>query len=244
MTKSKRKGENNEKITKTVILSLLLALFFNITSFAAEAPYTVSNVNATLYTNELTIIYADASLQSSVILSSIVPDLPIAVTGITSNGFFQIQLDATYYVPGNGLKDLSSAQPESAIVAANPNESVRQSELSLLNEQRRLNGLSEYTLNTQLSDLADQRAIETATSFSHTRPNGSSCFSLLKENNYSYRTAGENIAMGQKDVPEVVNAWMNSPGHRANILNSKFKQVGIGHYELNGYHYWTQYFSN
>lgn len=56
--------------------------------------------------------------------------------------------------------------------------------------------------------------------------------------NISYRYAGENIAMGQKTAKEVVNEWMNSPGHKANILNAKYGLIGVGYY--NGY--WVQEF--
>ena len=63
---------------------------------------------------------------------------------------------------------------------------------------------------------------------------------MMKTFGISYRTAGENIAMGQRTPEEVVNAWMNSEGHRANILNASFTQIGMG-YVAEG-NYWTQMF--
>ena len=90
---------------------------------------------------------------------------------------------------------------------------------------------------------AQVRAEEIVTSFSHTRPNGSSFSTALKEQNVSYRGAGENIAWGQRSPEEVVNAWMNSAGHRANILNERFTTIGVGHYQKGSTHYWAQLFT-
>ncbi len=116
--------------------------------------------------------------------------------------------------------------------------------LRLINQQRSKAGLSGFTTNQTLSSAANKRAQEILQSFSHTRPNGTGFSTVLKEYKISYNTAGENIAYGQKTPQIVVNAWMNSPGHRANILNGKFKKIGIGVYQKNGQYYWTQEFTN
>ena len=76
--------------------------------------------------------------------------------------------------------------------------------------------------------------------FSHTSPTYGSPFDQMKQFGVSYRSAGENIAMGQRTPEEVVRGWMNSPGHKANILSSDFTHIGIG-YDKNG-NYWTQQF--
>ena len=76
--------------------------------------------------------------------------------------------------------------------------------------------------------------------FSHTSPTYGSPFQMMKSFGISYKTAGENIAKGYKTPGAVVNGWMNSSGHRANILNSSFTRIGVG-YVSNG-HYWTQMF--
>ena len=79
--------------------------------------------------------------------------------------------------------------------------------------------------------------------FSHTRPDGSEFSTVYAEKNISFLKAGENIAYGQKTVKEVMEDWMNSEGHKANILNSQFTSIGIGHHVgQNGIHYWTQLF--
>lgn len=116
--------------------------------------------------------------------------------------------------------------------------------MRLVNQQRAKAGLSAFTTNNSLTAAANKRAQEIAISFSHTRPNGSGFSTVLKEYSVSYNAAGENIAYGQRSPKEVVNAWMNSPGHRANILKSKFKKLGIGVYQKNGTYYWTQEFTN
>ncbi len=116
--------------------------------------------------------------------------------------------------------------------------------LKLVNQERAKAGLSALTTNTTLTNAANKRAKETVQSFSHTRPDGTNFSTVLKEFNISYRAAGENIAYGQKTPQEVVTGWMNSPGHRANILNANFGKIGIGVYKSNGVIYWSQLFTN
>ncbi len=116
--------------------------------------------------------------------------------------------------------------------------------LQLVNQERAKEGLSALTTNSTLQAAAEKRAQETVQSFSHTRPNGTSFSTVLKEYGISYRAAGENIAYGQKTPQEVVKAWMNSSGHRANIMSPKFGKIGIGVYQKNGVIYWSQLFTN
>ena len=116
--------------------------------------------------------------------------------------------------------------------------------LRLVNVERKKEGLSGLTTTAALKKAAHQRAVETKTLFSHDRPDGTSCFTVLAEFGIDYRAAGENIAYGQRSPEEVVDAWMNSAGHRANILSKNFGKVGIGCYESNGILYWTQLFTN
>ncbi len=114
---------------------------------------------------------------------------------------------------------------------------------SLVNAARRDAGLSELELDADLCAAAQVRAQEIAQSFSHTRPDGSSCFTILEEFGISYRAAGENIAMGQRTPEEVMDGWMNSSGHRANILNGTFTSIGVGYYvDGAGAAHWVQIF--
>jgi len=115
--------------------------------------------------------------------------------------------------------------------------------VQLVNEERAAVGLTALSLDKEIESAALVRARETVISFSHTRPNGSSFSSALTEGGISYRGAGENIAYGQSSPTVVVNGWMNSPGHRANILNSSFTKIGVGYYQTGGVNYWTQLFT-
>ncbi|MBO4976525.1 MAG: hypothetical protein J6C54_02110 [Lachnospiraceae bacterium] len=115
--------------------------------------------------------------------------------------------------------------------------------VNLVNEERAKEGLAPLTLDTKVSAAAQVRAREIVTSFSHTRPDGTSFATALKEQNISYRRAGENIAWGQKSPEAVMDAWMNSSGHRANIMNPNFTTIGIGYYQVNGVNYWCQLFT-
>ncbi|MDU6263484.1 MAG: CAP domain-containing protein [Anaerocolumna aminovalerica] len=133
-----------------------------------------------------------------------------------------------------------------------PNESSNQYDssfasqvLKLVNAERVKGGLHELTMSSALTAPANKRAQEIKTQFSHTRPNGTQWSTVLNEYGISVRTAGENLAYGYNTPEAVVEGWMNSPGHRANIMNSNFNQIGIGVYkDSNGTVYCTQLFSN
>lgn len=112
----------------------------------------------------------------------------------------------------------------------------------LVNEIRVQRGMRELTYNWELSRVARYKSEDMRDNsyFSHTSPVYGSPFQMIKAFGITYRTAGENIARGQRTPEEVVNAWMNSSGHRANILNPSFTEIGVG-YAASG-NYWTQMF--
>lgn len=114
----------------------------------------------------------------------------------------------------------------------------------ITNNYRSLVGVSSLTLDSSLVDAASIRAKEISDSFSHTRPNGSSCFTVLSELGISYGTAGENIASGYSSSQSVMEGWHSSSGHYQNIISSKFKKIGIGVNIINNQYYWVQIFSN
>ncbi|MCD8390417.1 MAG: CAP domain-containing protein [Firmicutes bacterium] len=115
--------------------------------------------------------------------------------------------------------------------------------IRLVNAERAKQGLSELSTAEDLTAAANQRAVEISSVFSHTRPNGSSFSTVLGEYGVSYKSAGENIAYGQKTPEAVVEAWMNSSGHRANILSSSYSKIGVGVYKSGNTYYWTQLFT-
>ncbi len=112
----------------------------------------------------------------------------------------------------------------------------------LVNEIRRENGLSELVFDEELSRIARLKSqdMHDLGYFDHNSPTYGSPFDMMKSFGVTYRTAGENIAYGYRTPEAVVDGWMNSPGHRANILGEKYKRIGIG-YVAEG-NYWTQMF--
>ena len=101
-------------------------------------------------------------------------------------------------------------------------------------------------LDEQLCIAANVRAVEMAYSakISHTRPNGSSCYTVINEMGIGYMTAGENIASGYGSANSVSLGWKNSPGHYSNMISEDFAKIGVGVYKLDGTYYWVQLFTN
>ena len=117
--------------------------------------------------------------------------------------------------------------------------------LEIVNKERKENGLKPLTLNKELSNVATIKSQDMINKgyFSHTSPTYGSPFDMMKSFGINYKAAGENIAKGQKSPTEVMKAWMNSSGHRANILSSKFTELGVGiARDSKGTIYWTQMF--
>ena len=115
--------------------------------------------------------------------------------------------------------------------------------LKLVNIERDKAGVDPLELAEELNECAEIRAEELIKNFSHTRPDGTSCFTILED--IQYNTCGENIAAGSPTPERVVEQWMESPGHRANILNGNYKYLGVGYcYNENDMyrHYWVQLF--
>jgi len=117
--------------------------------------------------------------------------------------------------------------------------------LRLTNLERERANLHRFGANPQLTRVAEVRAIEIIEYFSHTRPDGRDCFTAFTENHVAFYTAGENLAVGQTTPDEVIRGWMNSPGHRENILNEAFGQLGVAVImDGNGRLHWTQTFTD
>ncbi|WP_026882700.1 CAP domain-containing protein [Clostridium akagii] len=132
------------------------------------------------------------------------------------------------YIPN--IQDIKTAE----------NEVIR-----LVNIQRVNNGLPKLTANWQLSRIARYKSQDMINKnyFSHISPTYGSPFNMMETFGLKFSAAGENIAMGQQTPSSVVTAWMNSPGHRANILNPSYTQIGVGLAKnKSGTCYWTQMF--
>ena len=115
-----------------------------------------------------------------------------------------------------------------------------------MNQVRQGLGLSPLTLNTTLVNAAHTRSMEIVEQASHTRPDGRSCFTAWADVGVSYISAGENIAAGQQTPEEVMEDWINSPGHYANIIDENFTELAVGCYYVPGStygYYWVQCFN-
>lgn len=154
-------------------------------------------------------------------------------------------------LPENVTPEIGGDKPETSLpdnvapeTGAPETLSYAEQVVKLVNEERAKAGLAALALDESIASAAQVRAREIEVSFSHTRPDGRSFSTVLKDNGISYRGAGENIAWGQKSPEEVMKGWMNSEGHRANILNPKFTKIGVGCYQnAAGRNYWTQLFT-
>lgn len=154
-----------------------------------------------------------------------------------------------------GLSEIISANPQVSNPALiYPNQvlniplmdesitSFEQQVIDLTNEKMASRGLKPLNANWELSRVARYKSQDMANNkyFSHTSPTYGSPFNMIKNFGIKYRSAGENIAYGQRTPAQVVNSWWNSAGHRANMLNANYTDIGVG-YVANG-NYWTQMF--
>lgn len=129
--------------------------------------------------------------------------------------------------------------------SASYNKEFADKVIELVNAARAKEGLSPLIKDTTLTNLSNIRSKEAATLFSHQRPDGTSWSTVLKQNNVSYTAAAENIAAGQNTPEAVVKEWMDSPSHRANIMNSEYNKIGVSCYvdqKAPYRYYWEQLF--
>ena len=155
---------------------------------------------------------------------------------------------ASSAAPQSSRPAASSAAPQSSKPAATSVPSgennllqVARQVIVLVNQERSKQGLPALRENTQLMESALVRSQEIVTKFAHERPNGEQGYQLAFR--AGFNTVGENIAYGYSSAEQVMEGWMNSPGHRANILNAGFLEIGVGCYRgSDGRLYWTQLF--
>ena len=189
-------------------------------------------------------------------LGQLQADIVVEITGTTDNGWFQFQYDSVDgYI---NQKFFMDKETYDEVIALNESGEENQSEennkeqtestlasqiVAICNEYRVAEGLEPLTEDPELDALAQIRAEEIVVYFEHERPDGSDCFTVMKD--YKCTLCGENIAAGEGNPKEVVDAWMDSEGHRANIMNKDFKRIGIG-YSAGGEFgaYWAQLFAD
>ncbi len=169
------------------------------------------------------------------------PEKPDYQDGWNEPGWFPWQGDT--FVP-QWPED--SQKPDAQLPDQNDNQmrAYINGVINLVNQERAAAGLVPVREDSKLTEAATIRAREIVSSFSHTRPNGGHFSTVLTQNGISYRGAGENIAYGYSTPQAVMNAWMNSAGHRANIMNGSYVNIGIGYYQSgDGTIYCTQLFT-
>lgn len=123
--------------------------------------------------------------------------------------------------------------------------SAEEEVVQLVNQERAKYGLKPLTSNWELARVARYKSQDMLNKnyFDHNSPTYGTPFQMIKNFGITYKTAGENIAAGQATPQAVVKAWMNSEGHRKNILSSNYTQIGVGYVKGGSYgHYWTQMF--
>lgn len=156
-----------------------------------------------------------------------------------------------------GLKELITANPQISnpaliyvgqkvnIPSAAPLKSIEDEVVRLINAERSKNGLQTLSYNWEAARVARIKSQDMINNnyFSHTSPIYGSPFKMLESYGLRFSAAAENIAYGQRSAQEVVNSWMNSPGHRANILSRSYTHTGVGvAKKANGTLYFTQVF--
>lgn len=156
--------------------------------------------------------------------------------------------------PSNPVPDVKPNKPQPDIKPNNPipdintgtKSSIEMEVVELVNIERQKSGLAPLTHSNELSRVAKAKSQDMANNnyFSHNSPTYGDPFAMMRSFGIQYKTAGENIAKGYSSAQSVVRGWMNSSGHRENILNPSFGKIGVGYINANGSTYWTQMFTD
>ncbi|RFU66430.1 sporulation protein [Peribacillus saganii] len=146
--------------------------------------------------------------------------------------------------PAKPAAQETAAAPKQAPAAADTSavSAFEKQVVELTNAERAKQGLKALQLDTELSKVARVKSqdMKDKNYFDHNSPTYGSPFDMMKKFGIQYSSAGENIAQGQTSPQQVVQAWMDSPGHRENIMNSSYTHIGVGH--VSSGNYWTQMF--
>jgi uncharacterized YkwD family protein/spore coat assembly protein SafA len=251
--------------TKVLVLCIMLILSFVITAYASTS-YTVKSGDTMYKIAKNSGISFDALKSANPQVKS--PSLiyvgqKLTIPDKTSGKLVSYTVksgDTMYKIARNfdiSITQLLKANPQvtnpSAIYVgqklmipdADPLSQHEQAVVDLVNKERASKGLQKLTAHTALSKVARTKSQDMIDNkyFSHTSPVYGSPFNMMESFGLRFSAAGENIAYGQKTAQEVMNGWMNSPGHRANILSPSFTHIGVGAAKIsNGTLYWTQMF--
>ncbi|HEZ7990279.1 MAG TPA: CAP domain-containing protein [Ruminococcus sp.] len=158
---------------------------------------------------------------------------------------FAVVTSALVLVSGTAGMNICASDSEEEISGSTlENIDVYEELVIRVNNERAENGAEPIKLYPELCEAAEIRAEELVESFEHTRPDGRACSTVLDDCGIPWNAVGENIAYEWTGTTDnVMDMWMGSSGHRANILNENFTDIGVGVVESDGYYYWVQLFS-
>ena len=145
------------------------------------------------------------------------------------------------YIPPEPVEEPAYEEENSGLWSPDTSEYAVQVAM-LVNQIRAENGLSQLRLSETLFEMAQVRSEEISGYFSHERPDGRSGFSIYDDYGVGYWFVAENIAAGQTDPQSVIDTWLSSPGHRANMLSDRIGFIGVGYVNVDGVNYWVQEF--
>lgn len=225
------------KITSTLVILLVMAVPTQ--AFAAEKCDTQSNlINNSNYSN----IYNQLKNQfdKAGIPAQITQQIKQTPQTKQAPQATAAKPATTTAAPATTTAKTTAAAPASANFGA-----YEQQVVDLVNQERAAAGLPALKVNAKLAGVAEKKAEDLRDNnyFAHQSPTYGSPFDMMKQFGISYTSAGENIAKGQKTPADVMNGWMNSEGHRANILNASYTEIGVGYVtDSNGTTYWVQHF--
>ena len=157
------------------------------------------------------------------------------------------QVGITELISANSqVKNINMIYPgQSLNIPSNHYQSIEQQVVNLVNAERAKAGLKPLKADWELARVARFKSEDMRDNryFDHNSPIYGTPFQMMKSFGINYRSAGENIAAGQTTAESVMKAWMNSPGHKKNILSPSFTHIGVGYAKGGSYgHYWTQQF--
>lgn len=226
------------KQTVCLLLSVVLISISLVAGFAAETTKIYGDVDGD---SDISVKDATLILKSLVQLATI-EDEKKGLADVDGNNELSVA-DATciqkYLVKLSG----SNKTGEPYLTEEEKIDALKHEVLDIVNVERAAEGLNPLKFDVDISACADVRAQEITSVFDHQRPDSTPWYTIFNEMNVPIiSTAGENIAAGYPTPSSVMDGWMNSPGHRSNILNPDFKRLGVGIYVDNGRYYWVQLF--
>ncbi|MDP4119626.1 MAG: CAP domain-containing protein [Bacillota bacterium] len=225
-----------------VVLSLLAIALLTTILYSATRPHVTTVPKAT---TPLTSNIVNPNTNTGAVNQKMSADFCHSGCNYTTADISKILSDYRKYCSTNCT---AGAKPSTTSVAGGKSAQVSnydaeiKSVVDLVNKERTSHGLKAIARRTDIEPAAAIRAKEISTKFSHTRPNGKRGLDILKEYKITTTCSGENIAEGYSTAQQVMKGWMNSTGHRANILRSNFTGLGVGVYKQGNTMYWVQIF--